>query len=91
MHWRGKKLSNLEIQKQFEENKINSIRNPFILKKEKIEKEIKDRIIKDIRTHFEQEYDDYYKPKSVGNFWNNSYIEYESNGDRNKTYHPMNS
>ena len=28
--------------------------------------------------------DDYYKPIRVGNFWNNSYTEYESNGDRNK-------
>ena len=31
----------------------------------------------------EQE-DDYYKPIRVGNFWNNIYIEYESNGDKNK-------
>ena len=28
---------------------------------------------------------DYYKPIRAGNFWNNSYIEYDSNGDRNKT------
>ena len=28
--------------------------------------------------------DDYYKPTRVGNFWNNNYIKYESNGDRNK-------
>ena len=27
---------------------------------------------------------DYYKPISEGNFWNNNYIEHESNGDRNK-------
>ena len=39
-------------------------------------KEIKDRIIRDIRTLFKQE-DDYYK---------NNYIEYESSGDRNKSY-----
>ena len=26
----------------------------------------------------------YYKPIRVGNFWNNNYIEYESNGDINK-------
>ena len=24
------------------------------------------------------------KPEKVNNFWNNSYIEYESNGHRNK-------
>ena len=27
----------------------------------------------------------YYKPVKVSDFWSNSYIEYESNGDRNKT------
>ena len=27
----------------------------------------------------------YYKPVRVNNFWTNNYIEYESNGDRNKT------
>ena len=27
----------------------------------------------------------YYKPVRVSNFWSNSYIEYQSNGDRNKT------
>ena len=43
---------------------------------------IKNRIIKDIRTLFEQE--DYYKPKRVSNFWNNNYIEYESNGDKSR-------
>ena len=46
----------------------------FKLKKEN--EAIKDRIIRDIRTLFKQE-DDYYK---------NNYIEYESSGDRNKSY-----
>ena len=31
-----------------------------------------------------KEEDDSYKPIRVGSFWNNNYIEYESNGDRNK-------
>ena len=31
-----------------------------------------------------EEHDSYYKPKRVSNFWNNNYIEYESNGDRNE-------
>ena len=44
---------------------------------------IKDTVIRDIRTIFEQE-DDYYEPVKVGNFWNNNYVEYESNGNRNK-------
>ena len=32
---------------------------------------------------FQQE-DHCYKPIRVGNCWNNNYIEYESNGDKNK-------
>ena len=39
--------------------------------------------MKDIRNLFEHEEEkDYYR---VGNVWSNNYIEYESNGDRNKT------
>ena len=69
--------------KQFEENKIKSIRNRFKLKKEN--EAIKSRIIRDIRTFLEQEEKDYYKPMRVGNFWNNNYIDYESSGDENKS------
>ena len=36
-----------------------------------------------MRTLFEDE-EDYYQPKRVSNFWNNYYIECESNGDTNK-------
>ena len=43
----------------------------------------KDKIIRDIWTPFVQE-EDYYEPKRVSNFWNNNYIRYESNGDKNK-------
>ena len=39
---------------------------------------------KDIRKIIKSE-EDYYKPVRVGNFWNNNYIKYESNGDKNKT------
>ena len=46
---------------------------------------IKDSIVRDIRTLFEQEDDaDYFERKRVSNFLNNNYIECESNGDRNK-------
>ena len=46
---------------------------------------IEDSIVRDIRTLFEQEDDaDYFERKRVSNFLNNNYIEYESNGDRNK-------
>ena len=27
---------------------------------------------------------DYYEPKRISNFWNNNYIEYRSNGDKNR-------
>ena len=47
------------------------------------ERLIKDRIIRDIRALFELE-EDYCKPKRVSNFWNNDYIGYESNGDKNR-------
>ena len=33
----------------------------------------------------EKRKEDYYKPAKVGNFWNRNYVEYESNGHRNKT------
>ena len=33
-------------------------------------------------TLFVQE-EDYYDPKRVNNFWNNNYMEYENNGDKN--------
>ena len=42
-------------------------------------------MIRDIRNIFQLEKKNYYKPVSVGNFWNKNYIEYESNGDRIKT------
>ena len=32
-----------------------------------------------------KEEEKYYKPVRVSNFWSNDYIEYKSNGDRNKT------
>ena len=38
--------------------------------------------MRDIRTLFKEE--DYDKPERVNNFWNNNYIEYESNGDKNR-------
>ena len=32
----------------------------------------------------EPEKEDYYKQVRLGDFWNNNYIEYENNDDRNK-------
>ena len=65
-----------------EENIIKDIRNLFRLEIET--KVIKDRIIRDIKNRLEHEEENYYKPVKVNNFWGNNYIEYESNGDKNK-------
>ena len=43
------------------------------------------RIIRDIKNLFELEKKGYHKPVREGNFSSSSYIEYQSNGDRNKT------
>ena len=51
--------------------------------KEHKERLVKDRIVTDIRTFFEQQ-EDFCKPERVNNFWNNNYIEYESNGDKDR-------
>ena len=41
--------------------------------------------MRNIRTLFEhKEEEDYCKPKRVRSFWNHNYIEYESNGDKNR-------
>ena len=56
-----------------------------IEKKKENEKIIKDKIIRDITTLFGQRKEEgYYEPKRVSNFWNNNYIEYESDGDKNR-------
>ena len=47
-------------------------------------RKIKARININIRKIIESE-GNYYKPVSIGNFWNIDYTEYASNGNRNKT------
>ena len=64
---------------------VKDIRN--LLRQEKETKAIKDRILRDIKNIFEHEKEEenYYKSVRVSYFWSNNYIEYESNGDENKT------
>ena len=81
MYGGGKKPSKPKTQKQSQENIIKGIKNLFKLKKEK--KAIKDRIIRDTSTIFEQQ-DNFYKSTSAGNFWNKNCTEDESKGDRDK-------
>ena len=57
-----------------------------MLDKKKETKAIKDRIQRAIKNLFEhEEEENYCKPVKVSNFWSNNYIEYKTNGDRNKT------
>ena len=66
-----------------EENITNDVRNLFRLEKET--KSIKDRILRYIKNLFEdEEEENCFKPVWVNNFWNNNYIEYKSNGNKNK-------
>ena len=79
----GKTLLGTEMREELEKDKKskddikNDEKNLFRL--------MKDKIIRDFENHSEQEKEGYYKPVSVHNFWSRNYIEYESNGDRNKT------
>ena len=67
-----------------EEKIIKDIRNLF--RQEKETKTIKNRKFTDVKNLFEhEEEENLYTPVTVRNFWSNNYIEYESNGDRNKT------
>ena len=63
---------------------MKDVKNLFTLEKET--KVIKWRILTHIKNLFEREEEEnYYNPVRVSNFWIKNYIEYESNGDRNKT------
>ena len=90
MWGKGKKPNKLKIQKQSEkDNIIKIIRKLFELKKEN--EGIKDKIIRDINTLFEEEEEeeeeeegDFYTPVRISNFWNKTLMESESNDDKNK-------
>ena len=72
------------MKKEIDNTAVKDIIDLFKLKKER--KAIKNRKIRDIRNLFEhEEEENYYKPVRVGNFWRNSYIEYKSNSETNKT------
>ena len=73
----------LRLKKELNYTAVKDIRDLFRLEKET--KAIKDRILRDIKNLFEhEEEENYYKPVRVSNIWSNNFIEYESNGDRNK-------
>ena len=70
------------IWKLFKTEEENEQRKDSEKKKKQNERLINDKIIRDIGTLFEQQKEDYYKPKRVSSIWNNNYIECESNGDK---------
>ena len=73
----------MEVERNNQKQLLKVYRNLFKLKKEN--EEIKDGVIRDIKTLFEQQEEkDYYKAIRAGNFLNNNDIKYESSGDRNK-------
>ena len=63
---------------------MEDIRN--LCRQEKETDAIKDIILRNIKILFKnEEEENYFKPVRISYFWSNSYIEYENNGDRNKT------
>ena len=72
---KGKLLGMLDKTEQVKKTK--TIRD---IRKEKFGS---DKIFKDIRTFYESE-EDYYEPARISNAFNNNYIEYESNGGKDK-------
>lgn len=78
-----KNWANQKIQKESQDKIIKNIRN--LIKLEKENEATKDRIIRDFKTLFEQQEEgDSYKPVRVVNVWNNDYLEYENNENRDK-------
>ena len=80
-----KDIRNLfRLKKEQNYTAIKDIRNLF--RQEKETKAIKDRILRDIKNISEPEKEEknYYKQVRVSNFWSKNYIEYGSNGDKNK-------
>ena len=72
------------LKNELNDTAIKDIRNLFRLIKEI--KIIKNIVLRNINNLFEyeKEEENYYKPVGANNFWSNNYIEYKSNGDKNK-------
>ena len=78
------KIEDVEIVGHFLQEKKKKRKKGIREKAKHNERLIKDRIIRDIRALFEQKEEDYCKPERTNNVWNNNYIEYESNGNKNR-------
>ena len=78
-------ITNLfRLKKEENDTAIKDTRNLFRLKIEI--KKIKDIVLRNIKNHFGfgNEEETYHKPVWLNNFLSNNYIEYKSNGDKNK-------
>ena len=72
------------LKNQQNDTAIKEIRNLlFRIKKNEGIKYIVPRSIKKL-SEYKKEKENYYKPVKVNTFWNNDYIDYKSNGDKNK-------
>ena len=76
------KNSKRKIKKQSEDNIITDLRNQVL----KRHRTIKDKIIRHIRTCFEEEEECYCKPVRLRNFCSNIYIEHGSNNGKVKHF-----
>ena len=74
----------MESLRLHKKNLIKDIRNLFRLKK--YIKGMKDVVLRYNKNlfNYEKEEENYYKKVRVNNFWGNNYVEYKSNGDKNK-------
>ena len=72
-----------KLKKETIDTTIKDLKSLFRLEKEN--KAITNKILSHFRNLFQnKEGENYYKLISVSTFWSNNYIEYESNGDKNK-------
>ena len=72
-----------QTERNIAEDNNQKCKEPFQVKQEK-GNDIKDKI-KDIRTLFESDEEDYYEPVRISNPSDDNFIKYESNGDKDKT------
>ena len=77
----------MKKKKQLEDNIIKDVRNlNQALKKKKSKNKTKVNYSETWELFLDQKKEEnYYQPVSVGNFYSNNNIKYESNGDQNKT------
>ena len=68
---------------EIEDKIVKDIRNLF--KSKRKDNASKDKVLRNRGTLFESDEDDYYKPIKTGNAFSSNYIEYKSNGDKDKS------